>query len=537
MAKTYPEYFPDEDNEENPEFAVFQILRTLPDHYSVFYSKKFKGIPHSKEEFEVDFLVFDGKRTLLCIEVKGGEIEYDGTHDAWYQNGKPLLKAPDRQASTATHGVIEFLSQFTSELNIGWSLCFPDCSLPVTGGSPAGIPRSIVIDQAGLLEPEKAIGLVSGYYERQFKRPGLSKNKALDLIKYLTRGLGFVQRVGVRIARDRQQIVETTREQLSVLQDLMVNPKMAVRGVAGSGKTLIAQEFARQLAEDGGSVLLLFFNRMIANAVRYSFDRDSSVTCTTFHSFARDMINRADPSWWAENKTSEEDFWNIAVPLRLAECVDEIESKYDAVIVDEGQDFKRNWFEILEAYSSNRFVVFYDESQDIFGHWDDLPWGSTSVPRKVLSRNCRNTQSIVRHLSECVGSEIAAFERSPSGEKVTSFSFPDVTSQRETLKSELARLLKEGIEPGQIVIIIDDKRANTALNGLDRVGTVAIEDIGRTYRRRSDSIRYTNTRLFKGLEADVVFLLRTRPTSNSVAERYVACSRATTLLYDYSLSN
>ena len=535
MARTFPEYFPYEENTSNPEYRVFQTLRTLPDRFSVFYSKKFKGVSRFNEEFEVDFLVFDGSRSLLCIEVKGGEIEYDGVQDAWYQNGKPLCKSPDRQASAATHGLVDYLGNLSKQLSVGWSLCFPDCSLPINGGSPTGVPRAIVIDEAGMLEPEKAIGLVSAYYEKQYKRAGLSRIQSEELVKLLTRSLAFVQKVGVRIARDRQQIVQVTNEQLNVLQDLMVNSKMAVRGVAGSGKTLLAQELARRLEEDGKSVLLLFFNRMIANAVRFGFDRESTITCTTFHGFARERINVSDPSWWAENKSTDSDFWNFDVPLKLAECVEKDACRYDAIIIDEGQDFKCTWFEILEEYSKDRFVVFYDDAQDIFEHWSDLPWGATLVPRKILSRNCRNTRSIVRHLGTCVGTELTAFEASPNGAEVITRTFHDTESQKNVLVAELTRLLKEGVEPGQIVIIIDDKRPNTALAYLDRIGKVPIEDIGRTYHQRSKAIRFTNTKLFKGLEADVVFFLRSQPSKHNKIERYVACSRATTLLFDYEI--
>lgn len=514
---------------------MFQTLRMLPDYYSVFYSKKFKGVSQFNEEFEVDFLVFDGSRCLLCIEVKGGEIEYDGIQDAWYQNGKPLIKSPDRQALAATHGLIDYLGQLANQLNIGWSLCFPDCSFPTNCGSPSGVPRAIVIDEAGMLEPEKAIRLVSAYYEKQYKRAGLTRIQSETLVKLLTRSLAFVQKVGVRIARDRQQIVQVTNEQLNVLQDLMVNSKIAVRGVAGSGKTLLAQELARRLEEDGKSVLLLFFNRMIANAVRFGFDRDSTITCTTFHGFARDRIKMNDPSWWPENRSTDSDFWNIDVPLKLVDCVEKDACKYDAIIIDEGQDFKRTWFEILEEYSTDRFVVFYDDAQDIFEHWNDLPWGATSIPRKILSRNCRNTRSIVRHLCSCVGIELAAFESSPIGDDVITRTFHDTVPQKNALVAELSRLLKEGVEPSQIVIIIDDNRPNTALAHLDRIGKVPIEDIGRTYHHRSKAIRFTNAKLFKGLEADVVFFLRTQPSKHNNTERYVACSRATTLLYDYEI--
>ena len=42
MATLHPSIYPKAPNTEDPEFEVFEILKKLPDNYSVFYSKKFK---------------------------------------------------------------------------------------------------------------------------------------------------------------------------------------------------------------------------------------------------------------------------------------------------------------------------------------------------------------------------------------------------------------------------------------------------------------------------------------------------------------
>ena len=51
----------------------------------------------------------------------------------------------------------------------------------------------------------------------------------------------------------------------------------------------------------------------------------------------------------------------------------ENQPKYDAIIIDEGQDFKPEWYEylqtLLQSRTESHFSVFLDEHQDIFGHW------------------------------------------------------------------------------------------------------------------------------------------------------------------------
>ena len=60
MAVLIPHIWPGIFPVGHPEHDVFCALASLPENYTVFYSKKFKGALNSKEECEVDFLIFDG---------------------------------------------------------------------------------------------------------------------------------------------------------------------------------------------------------------------------------------------------------------------------------------------------------------------------------------------------------------------------------------------------------------------------------------------------------------------------------------------
>ena len=537
MAKTFPEFFPREPNEQDPEFEVFQVLKNLPDNFSVFYSKKFKGGRRSKEECEIDFIVFDGDKSLLCIEVKGGLIEYDGANDIWLQNSSELKVSPDRQASAATNSLIQFLGHLAKDLNVGWSVCFPNCSLPSHASAPSGLPKAIIVEEGGLLEAEKALSLVSNYYNNKFKRNGVTKSTAREIEKKLNRGIGFIQKIGIRVARDLQQIVQVTEEQFEVLEDLRLNPRIAVKGYAGSGKTLLAQEFARRLDEDGNRVLLLFFNRVIAKSVRYGLGRDSRIECSTFHRFAKYQISKYDEQWWNESAKDSDEFWNEDVPLKLADIPVNDDDKFDAIIVDEGQDFKRNWYDTLELYlqsqAASHFAVFYDESQDIFGHWSDLPWGDTAA-KKVLTKNCRNTKAIVSHLNSIFDGQIKTFEQSPTGSGVVVRRPKSNEDAAKLLKKDVSQLLDNGIAPNQIVILIDQPKSESALAGLDQIGGFELEGIETTFHPRARTIRYSNIRRFKGLESDVIFTINRHSDINRC---YVERSRARLLLYCYDFSN
>jgi superfamily I DNA and RNA helicase len=82
------------------------------------------------------------------------------------------------------------------------------------------------------------------------------------------------------------------------------------------------------------------------------------------------LIDKDSAEWWNKNKRTEDEFCEVDVPVKLLDLSVEKAEKYDAIIVDEGQDFKPEWFEFLEGLLKDpdeaRFVVFFDEKQDVF---------------------------------------------------------------------------------------------------------------------------------------------------------------------------
>ena len=201
---------------------------------------------------------------------------------------------------------------------------------------------------------------------------------AKSIVNRLTKSIGFITKVGVRIERDHQQILEATEEQYKVLEDLEINEKTVVRGFAGTGKTVLATEFAKRKEQEGKKVLFLFYNRLITKNAQRSFGRESEMNCTSFFKFAKKTIDASDPNWWNTNyRKSDDSFWEEDVSLKLVDLTVDDTDKYDVIIVDEGQDFKKDWFEFLDGLlidsEESRFVVFYDEHQDVFGRWSDLP--------------------------------------------------------------------------------------------------------------------------------------------------------------------
>ena len=272
MAVMYPEVFPGSWDPANPEFQAYQILKCLPARYTVLYSKRINGGLFGKAECEIDFIVFNGSDVVTCLEVKGGALSYDGARREWLQNGRQC-KDIVKQATDGAHTFTRAVAHEVRNACVDWALCFPDCCLSSHAGAFEVHPHQI-LDEKSLLDITSAFARLESHVVAKYgRRAGLNANEAKALIDRLTRSIGFVQVLGVRLAREAEQIIQVTNEQLDVLTDLEANRCMLVHGGAGTGKTIIAQTFAKRLVERGSKVILLFFNRGIASKVRRGFDR------------------------------------------------------------------------------------------------------------------------------------------------------------------------------------------------------------------------------------------------------------------------
>mgnify|MGYP000474614232 CR=1 FL=1 len=132
---------------------------------------------------------------------------------------------------------------------------------------------------------------------------------------------------------------------------------------------------------------------------------------------------------------------------------------------------------------------------------------------------------------------VCAYILSKEGKKVVVRKVSDREAVQKHFTEDISELLKQGLKPGQIVVLLNEAKSESPLSELDKIGKIKFESIGGYYDERSRSIQFTNINMFKGLEADVVFLFATDGhDSDELSEiLYVQGSRARTLLYVYFL--
>ena len=198
-----------------------------------------------------------------------------------------------------------------------------------------------------------------------------------------------------REAEERGDEVERlSAEQAVILDAARLLNRIEVRGGAGSGKTWLAVEQARRLSRSGRRVALTCYSRGLAAWLQRrvaSFPRkERPAYVGTFHNLGVE---------WGAPTGSDDDshFWEVELPATMARLAHDlpVKQRFDAIIVDEAQDFADSWWDPLVGALVDEerggLFVYSDENQRIFARFGRPP---VPLVPLVLDHNLRNTKQI-----------------------------------------------------------------------------------------------------------------------------------------------
>lgn len=536
MARMVPAQ-PDADAPRS-ERQVFDRLRDgLPAEWIVLHSRRFvlpgaDGAP--AEEGEIDFLVLDPARGLVALEVKGGEVACANGEWTSTENGRVhTIKDPGYQASRGIRALDRWLcrqDRLRRELpgprrriSFGWGVVLPRTD--VRGDLGPAVPRKLVLDRGDLADPRSGVERV---FEGQgVAGPPLPPAAVRAFLDVIAPPLRLVRSLAARVDEERAALVRLTEEQIRTLDALESMPRLAIEGAAGTGKTLLAAEKARRLAASGQRVLLLCFNRPLADHLAKQAD---GYDVNSFHGLCHDLAQKVRiPFPVPDDPKRQQRFWEDDAPLLLLEALARLPTeRWDALVVDEGQDFRAHWWAALEDAlrepGRGTLYVFFDPLQEIYGGG---PPDTLERLRYRLVTNCRNTARIARWCSERVGVEPTLRSDAPEGAEVEEITCADDAAMVDAVRRTLHRLVVEARVPTEAIAVLTTRSpARSCLARHRALGAVQL--VPPEERMKRGQVLFTSLQRFKGLEADFVILCDVADGEATSSDRhlYVGGSRA-----------
>ena len=536
----YPPKFPS-NNDNRAERLVYQALSKLPAvDFDIYYQKTFSGVGiKESDEYEIDFLVIDKRNdrfnAVVIIEVKGGPVSYSAKNNEWYQYNRPMDTAPDDQARKNKHNLIQRFRSLICNVPVGWALWFPEGYSTAGNFTPTNLRPWQIRDYDSLADPAKTIDEIIGEVTRKHHRyrgepVEVYPNK---LAKSLLRGLGIVQPLNILLQKYDEDFLNLQEQQLAFYKNLYQYKRLAISGGAGTGKTLLASGAALDFANEGRKVLLLCFNRMLSLALRSTVGGEN-VTVNTFHSFAYEYIEEREPGWFEKQDDKEEGFHEFVFPAKLEEVFNKYPpaNKWDVLIIDEAQDFNRYWLSVLYKMvkDEGNIILFFDENQNIFRRQFEIPDEESFFPFR-LSYNLRNTKKICEFVQAKTGFTVTPWN-TPEGMDVKSIEYTDLEDLVKQLKLVLLELVKiNKLSLTDIVILIDSGVDEHLLATVSRIGDIELKPWDVNSQRDPGIIYYTSISRFKGLENNVVLLVKDELKDLENNRRFYAqCTRAKSIL-------
>ena len=522
MARMIPSA-PPSFNESLGEERVFKALRTLPDEIIVIYSLRWIHpgrrrmlTERLKAQGEGDFVLFDPRRGVLVVEVKGGEVWCEGGR--WFQRNRKTGAVkdidPEKQCANTMYRIkseVDDRVPAAKGLLFCHAVWFPDGTVD-RSQLPMNYHPEMTLDAEDVTQVQAAIGRAFAFWASLYKDSGgVSNQVAKQVLDTLAPTLSLVPTVRQRIDETEEHLVRLTHEQTRIISFLDDQAHAAIVGPAGTGKTLLAVEKARRLASSTEPVLFLCYNAALRDHLAKGHQLPN-VRYQNFHGLAREV-------------TGPDGTLDEAVDTLLEHLADDEPLPYDHLVLDEAQDFDRDWLEFLHArFRNGAFYAFYDPHQNIQGE-PDTAWLDQIPCRLNLSRNCRNTLEVARSAYRAAGLKIAP-SLGATGPKPV---IHRVDSTQEALKlvNKLIATARTGhrIPPDEIAVL--------TLESLDESPQWCQAKLGgkpTAARPERGHVTLSTVRRFKGLEATVVIIVDV-DFSRAIHEEwrrrlYVACSRA-----------
>ena len=566
MAITVPETL-DKDISTAGERKLFKLLKQLPETCLAYYE-----LMVGQKDRRPDFVVIDIEHGVTIIEVKDWSVK--GIKKAGPKNFQirsshgfvRTAKNPERKAQL-------YLMDIREQMSTRDDLCDEKERLAIDVRYFVAFPH---IRRSEFMEASLDQVISPDYvlFNEDLRDKGAFISKYYTNYARLSEQLPKNQQNAIRISLFPELIIPGSEQWFStpsasegpivlsdddvlefgldlsqeiVAKSLGDGPRL-LRGIAGTGKTLIILFHAKLLSANGMArkepkrILLLCWNISLAQYIRHAYKAmqvpdSSDIEIWHFAEFARRLIKKGRKSFPSTKRPNFE--------KRLTETLNSLvispDDAYDAIYVDEAQDFQKEWIEfifhnLLRGEPDKRnLIVAGDDAQRIYKNRDfasaaGFTWKSLGIPMqgrsKVLKKIYRNSARVwtyaagfLGEISKYYADDESRIEFAPKrGFDPQLIPYETLDGQIEKAVDIVGRLAEHGYSPKNAMILYRRKYVKgyplveKLLKELKEKGIPyewITEDNEKkaTFHWAAASVKISTVHSAKGMDAPVVIIL------------------------------
>ena len=564
MTNMIPKRLPENTNDS--ERKIFDLIRNAPgtQGYTAIHSLELKRRWGKYLIGEIDFVVVIPRYGILCLEVKGGN---QNEYYVYMGRTNPIDQARKELEGLRKKIASEFDSDLPhSKCAMGYAVVFTDRECPdyIEETERWRVIGKRDVDNKNLLrriieimERDREINRDVQIAEIKRRSFELTASQAKEIVKFLRPDFELVP--GFGLSDLEQDLLRLTEEQYDRLDELEGNPRCLFLGAAGTGKTVLAAEYARRMASDGKKTLFVCFNLLLSDELKEMTREYDDVASGAFYEVLEDIIlNSSLANDFAKEKRTLLDsgktveFYDHVYLRYLEKSLSEYEQEdlFDVLVIDEFHDFLREDVDIVGVlgkalrggWANGSWAIFGDSNQALYGPSVDPAdilrdyCGHTNFVRARLRVNCRNTRNIAEATSKVTGFKSLLPRRPVDGPPVIVHPCNTNGDYLDNLTNLVNQLIQEGIDVKDITLLSLHRMENSVLSETSSIAGIPLVYISESRRRGLDidahgSLKFSTIRAFKGLESPVVIIVGVDDLAEkALTELYVGMSRAKTLL-------
>ncbi len=542
------------------ERRLFELLRTDPGtHDWIILHSLGLGRRGNRPYGEIDFVALIPGGGVICIEVKGGRVSCaDGCWTTIDREGHPhtLGRSPFLQAREGMFALRDRVErklgkQFAAECPFGYMVAVPDVEF--VAESPEW-ERWQILDRASLRRPIST-GVANAAAELRRLHRGTTPGeptpaKIRQLQQLLRPDFEAVLSSAAQIERADEQLVKLTEDQFDVLDQLAGNERCLFVGAAGTGKTMLALEYARRSAAAGRRTLLACYNRLLGDWFSQSASRGGGaeyLTAGAFFRLLRETIVKSSigPEFLTvEARGQTPQLYEEVYPSCGQLAVEEGQQPFDTLVLDEAQDLLRpGVLDVLDAWlkgglERGTWAIFGDfQRQAIFGRHapaDIQAMLLSRAPTVAVGRlltNCRNTRNIGEETALLSGFSAPPYRMGQiQGVPVDYRYYDSPEDQAGILDAVVQEVLGGGTRAADVVVLSHRRLDNSGIAAAGRGHVYRLLDVNDAElgRSRVPVVRFATAQAFKGMESPVVIVCDIEQVSEGEPQSllYIAMSRA-----------
>ena len=475
----------DPNNPSRAEIELARIAASLSDDWQVWMNRRLQfDLPESGSMLrEVDCIFYHRVHGMLVVECKSGTISTRPQADGpvvWLQSGKVMDdgKNPVEQVVTLISPLHEYMKLLLRvpdnrefyRVRVQWAVCFSDMD------SMRGLPLAELPQRRTLLGPdlwdvnkfeERLIEILQtpaeAYGGKPYPNDYLDEDAFFALQNFLD-GNGDVVSESDLLSLENPYAEQATEMQQMMMESISRNARMRVEGVAGSGKSRMVVWEALRLSRIGKSVAIACYNDLLAEELQREMnlvlERDRAAVLKRYGkdggvSFAPVEIH-AYSEWCKKYAKAVKilpkmgknvsQYYDKDLPQAFTQAKKimrkdkKLREKFffDAVIIDEGQDFAGEWVDtlvdLLREPERGTVRFFYDPAQRLYGTRDGIENAQVkAMPVIVLNRGFRNTKKILDWVAKNTGIRLQCYNNTIQGKPVKECRYTDASEQEKLL--------------------------------------------------------------------------------------------------------